>query len=836
MRIFKRKTKIRNKIIFTILLISISTLLYYSRNFMEHTTNSLKTYQRLSMEMGDEINANVSEICVENTEEFLMQLSQKDAEYYDVEFKTIAAQMELFSDELIPSLLTDYEKIDIDEVEYKRMFGRGSVKFADESKLDDTTKKEAYVLALMYNTCFGTVCSRPEIIRMYIATDKDYVVLYSEEEIKDLDTTYYEKEWYKKAVENKDRAVWIEAYKDLITGHEVLTCSKVVCDKYGNFVGVLALDIDTKEMNTQYMNNMLSNGDEIESHILAADGSLVMDCGCGENDCKLSDDIKKIILKEKEGILDDGNHLIAYSEISQTGWIFCKQQDRKVITEEMEIISEKIQDSEKILSDNILYDMIIAIVKMILSSCVIVFILVVVAIYTTKELTKPIYQLISSIRDIKNGNFEKKIEVISSDEIGELANEFNVMLDELNMYIENLTEVTAEKEKIGAELHVATQIQKGMLSDKFDICSAVDINAIMNPAKEVGGDFYDFFMVDQNHFALVVADVSGKGIPAALFMARSMTVIRMLTKPGVLLSEVFEKANNYLCENNQEGLFVTAFEAILDIRTGKMEYVNAGHEKPFIRDKSGNYSVIEVEPGFVLGAIEDIEYNTGTIQMEPGDRFIEYTDGVAEATNVNNELFGEKRLEECLNNNSGEDVRSILQAILQDIDKFTMGADQFDDITILAMEYKNKVTRHSLQVEASLEKYEEVQRFVLDNLIGVELTEAELADLNIMIEEIFVNIASYAYKAMDIPDSEKTVEIILERLGEGTIKIQFADSGIEFNPLMKNDPDINADYNDRGIGGLGIYMVKKSMDNVEYIREGTQNVLTVTNTYKMQDR
>ncbi|MBQ2115343.1 MAG: SpoIIE family protein phosphatase, partial [Lachnospiraceae bacterium] len=339
-----------------------------------------------------------------------------------------------------------------------------------------------------------------------------------------------------------------------------------------------------------------------------------------------------------------------------------------------------------------------------------------------------------------------------------------------------------------------------------------------------------------NHFALVVADVSGKGIPAALFMARSMTVIRMLTKPGVLLSEVFSKANNYLCENNQEGLFVTAFEAILDIRTGKVEYVNAGHEKPFIRDKSGKYNAVEVDPGFVLGAIEDIEYNTGTIQMEPGDRFIEYTDGVAEATNVNNELFGEKRLEQCLNNNSGDDVRFILQAILQDIDKFTMDADQFDDITILAMEYKNKVTKHSLQVVASLEKYEEVQSFILDNLIEVELTETELADLNIMIEEIFVNIASYAYKDMDIPDSEKTVEIILERLGEGMIKIQFADKGIEFNPLMKNDPDINADYNDRGIGGLGIYMVKKSMDNVEYIREGTQNVLTVTNTYKMQNR
>ena len=213
----------------------------------------------------------------------------------------------------------------------------------------------------------------------------------------------------------------------------------------------------------------------------------------------------------------------------------------------------------------------------------------------------------------------------------------------------------------------------------------------MNPAKEVGGDFYDFFMVDESHLAIVMADVSGKGVPAALFMVIGKTLIKDHTQPGKDLGEVFTKVNDLLCESNSEGLFITAFEGVLDLVSGEFIFVNAGHEIPFICKKDGSYEPYKIRAGFVLAGMEGIRYKCGTMQLSPGDRLFQYADGVTEATDKDGRLYGMARLGDILARNAALPPMELLGKIKEDIDAFVGDAPQFDDITMLCLEYRERM-------------------------------------------------------------------------------------------------------------------------------------------------
>lgn len=245
--------------------------------------------------------------------------------------------------------------------------------------------------------------------------------------------------------------------------------------------------------------------------------------------------------------------------------------------------------------------------------------------------------------------------------------------------------------KNSAELNVATNIQKSMLPcifPAFPDKKEVDIYASMDPAKEVGGDFYDFFMVDENHLAIVMADVSGKGVPAALFMVIGKTLIKDHTQPAEDLGTVFSEVNNILCESNSEGMFITAFEGVLDLVTGEFNFVNAGHEIPFVCRAGEPFRPHKIRAGFVLAGMEGIRYRAGSFTLGAGDKIFQYTDGVTEATNAKNELYGMERLERVLAENSGKIPAEILPAVREDIDRFVGNEPQFDDITMLCLEYR----------------------------------------------------------------------------------------------------------------------------------------------------
>lgn len=335
--------------------------------------------------------------------------------------------------------------------------------------------------------------------------------------------------------------------------------------------------------------------------------------------------------------------------------------------------------------------------NMMLVSFAVIGVTIILYIFTVRMLiTKPIGKLTAFTQEItKTSNFkDQHIDIKTGDEIQTLSESFNFMLEELENYIANLSKVTAEKERIGAELDIAKHIQASMLPcvfPAFPSRNEFDIYATMDPAKEVGGDFYDFFMVDERHLAIVMADVSGKGVPAALFMVIGKTLINDHTTPQRDLGNVFSVVNNLLCEANSEGLFITAFEGVLDLVTGEFNFVNAGHEMPFICKAGGDFELYKIRPGFVLAGMEDTKYRTGSTVLEPGDKLFQYTDGVTEATTSKNELYGLKRLEVILNKVKDKTPHDILPAVKRDIDEFVGEADQFDDITMLCLEYKERM-------------------------------------------------------------------------------------------------------------------------------------------------
>ena len=346
-----------------------------------------------------------------------------------------------------------------------------------------------------------------------------------------------------------------------------------------------------------------------------------------------------------------------------------------------------------------------------------------------------------------------EIDVETNDEIEELANSFEAMDASIKKYMKDLAAMTAEKERIGAELSVATQIQSDMLPTDFIDTPEIAVYASMRPAKEVGGDFYDFFMVDENHLAIVMADVSGKGVPAALFMAISKTLIQDRTLMEDNLGSVFASANDILCIGNSAGMFVTAFEAVLDIRTGDFTFVNAGHEPPFAMRADGDFKMYRLKPSLVLAAMEGMPYQAGTAVLQPGDRIFQYPDGVTEATNWNNELFELDRLEESLNRHKNESPKQLLESVRNDIDEFVGLAPQFDDLTMICMDFKAKKVVVSKEAAAESEASETLTTGAEANAEASEKEEAE-SEIKNEVSQKAENGAEAS--SSDISDQEET--------------------------------------------------------------------------------
>lgn len=320
----------------------------------------------------------------------------------------------------------------------------------------------------------------------------------------------------------------------------------------------------------------------------------------------------------------------------------------------------------------------------------------------TRSLLRPIHVITAeatrfAAENVRTG--EKLTNTIkNTDEIGQLADAIDRMELQVHDYVSHLTRVTAEKERISTELSLAARIQMDMIPSVFPAFpdrKDFDIYASVEPAREIGGDFYNFFLIDETHLCAIIADVSGKGVPAALFMMASTIVLVDNARMGKSPAEILKSANEAICATNREEMFVTVWLGILDLETGKLTTANAGHEYPYLKQPGGAYKMVSDPHSFVVGGLEGIVYRNYEIMMEPGARLFVYTDGVVEATDKDEVLFGTERLLNALNKEPDAEPEKLLANVKESVDRFVADAEQFDDMTMLCLEYNGPATQHS---------------------------------------------------------------------------------------------------------------------------------------------
>ena len=316
------------------------------------------------------------------------------------------------------------------------------------------------------------------------------------------------------------------------------------------------------------------------------------------------------------------------------------------------------------------------------------------ALILGKKIVKPLNSITQRIFELNESNLEFKMEDTfrTGDEIQTLAESFADLSHKTVVYMDQVRNVTAEKERIGTELRMANQIQESVLPNIFPAFpdrEEFDIYATMDPAKEVGGDFYDFFLIDKDHLGIVIADVSGKGVPAALFMMASKIILQSCAMLGRSPAEILTRTNEAICSNNRMEMFVTVWFGILDLKTGLITGANAGHEYPAVKRGEG-YELFKTKHGMVIGAMENVTYSEYRLQLQPGDRLFLYTDGLPEATDASEEMFGVNRVLDVLNENTQCSVTDTLVRMTEAVSEFVDGAEQFDDLTMLCLEYKGR--------------------------------------------------------------------------------------------------------------------------------------------------
>ncbi len=399
-----------------------------------------------------------------------------------------------------------------------------------------------------------------------------------------------------------------------------------------------------------------------------------------------------------------------------TGIIPLKGNDGK--TKALMCVQRQMSSMNRVRNEYVRRVFLVLIAMMVVTITILIF-------YVQRTLLMPIKTITEEAARFARENVEPKVKLTDTiqnqDEVGELALSVEKMEKQIHDYIENITRITEERGRMDTELNLAARIQANMLPSVFPPFpdkKEIDIYATMYPAREVGGDFYDFFMIDEDRLGLVIADVSGKGIPAALFMMMSKILIQNYTLSGMAPSAVLESINTQICRNNQEEMFITVWLGILDLRTGELTASNAGHEYPIIREPDGRFEIFRDKHGFVIGGMEGMKYRDYVLRLQPGAILYVYTDGVPEATDSSGRLYGMERTLDALNEIRDPEPEGILKEMNTVLDRFIEGTPRFDDTTMLCVRYNGRKPEKGVEmtVQAVTDNIPAVTDFVTAEL------------------------------------------------------------------------------------------------------------------------
>ncbi|MBQ7584028.1 MAG: SpoIIE family protein phosphatase [Lachnospiraceae bacterium] len=680
----------------------------------------LHTVQSLLVDYNAKLGNSAAEISSTSMEEEvterLMQIARSQADIVDSNFGHFRATVELLAQDAtyLYEHAGDFGRIEIEEPKAEND-GKLVVHITHSENTnmsDPAIKDEAGLLGNEQNTLISSHSGNPAMAKCYIATESGLMIEAdrnsSDKLNEDGTVAFYEaakRPWYyetREAGETHFTNITPEA-----SGKRIgMMCGSPVT-KNGRFMGVACAgmyldDVDAMVNSTKLGENGIACIVNNQGQLLFSSdktGILTITRETADFDLRQSEnkELAQLIsdtLEGDEGFrkinYNDEEYYVAYSPMETVGWSFVIMLPEKTVmastTELVDSLSSITDETESKTSGAF---------RMVILSVVIIGILAIliaaaIAVRMSRSIVAPVQNLTGKVCDIKGDNLDFKWEGDTGDEIQTLAESFQSMTERMRQYIDEVTRITAEKERIGAELNVATQIQADMLPrifPPFPERHEFDLYATMTPAKEVGGDFYDFFLVDDDHIGLVMADVSGKGVPAALFMVIAKTHIKNRAMMGGSPSEILSYANDQLCEGNEAELFVTVWMAIIEISTGKGVAANAGHEHPAIKRKDGSFELVEYRHSPAVATMEGIPFKQHDFELHPGDALFVYTDGVPEATNANNELYGTDRMLKALNSDPGAGVKELLENVKKSVDGFVGSAPQFDDLTMLAFNY-----------------------------------------------------------------------------------------------------------------------------------------------------
>lgn len=632
--------------------------------------------------------------------------------------------------------------------------------------------------------------------------------------------SYRELDWYRPVKEN-GKAIWSKVFFET-NGTLVMSYSAPLINKDKGFVGIVVLDLalDT-------IHGLVSQIHPFEHSYLSL----------------LDNELRFIVHPNQNYVLKEtAPHLLGEEGLNMEGTMLDDLVDRKRgmgrydgpdgLTRVYYAPTNKagMSMTMSVLDDDISYELRLMRTHMIALTVLGMLIILLVCEHVIRGQVRVVQHFIDAAKSIASGNFHTLIpDAKDKNELHQLGRALDDMQHSLENYVTDLKQTMAAKGKIENELHIASQIQKSMLPkiyppypDRDD----VDIYGTLIPAKEVGGDLFDFFIRDEKLF-FCIGDVSGKGIPASLVMAVTRSLIRMVSVRESRPVNIVSSLNNSMADMNDTSMFVTLFVGVLDLPTGRLRYCNAGHNAPLIaRGDDGGVEMISVVPNLPVAVLPDMKFEEQEMVLPEGSTLFLYTDGLTEAEDMDKKLFGDERMMEQMKTMADDNARAQVDKMVQAVQQHAGGAEQSDDLTMLSIRFMGqhvnvRFTKH-IQLMNQVDEIPRLESFIEE--IGEELglDMPTVMNINLAIEEAVTNVVLYAYA----PGAHGTLTVDAVATDD-YLKLVITDAGVPFDPTQKKDPDITLGVEERQIGGLGIMLVRKIMDSVNYERIGGHNVLTV---------
>ena len=586
---------------------------------------------------------------------------------------------------------------------------------ADTDPNDPEIREELGLIGNVQDTLIAVNRSQAGIASIYVATESGFMVQADFISAKKFDENgdlmpleAKERPWYIGAVET-GKAYFTPVTKDAHTPRLGIMCGVPVYSR-GKLMGVAGAGMYLDEMESLVRSVQLGSGGN--ACIINESGQVLFSTfeegtlaavADGE-DLRLSHDshlaglVSRAVMG-RSGIVqlsvDGVRCYAAYAPMKTVGWSMLIFLSRETVEAPTNRLLENVDAMTAAASDEARGHIKNAIFLLLGLLAAAVAIALGVSYALSRRIVKPIRLLTEEVGAMQGDNLDFKWDLNTGDETQMLADSFRSMTERMKKYIDDIEGITAERERISTELSLANRIQAAMLPTifpPFPNRSEIDIYAVMDPAREVGGDFYDFFLIDEDHLGLVMADVSGKGVPAALFMMVSKIILQSCAMLGRSPAEILMKTNEAICSNNVEQMFVTVWVGILELSTGRLKAANAGHEYPVIKHKNGGYELYKDKHGLVVGCLSNAVYSEYELLLEPGSKLFVYTDGLPEAMGGKDgkEMFGIDRMLAALNEEPDDDPQKTLEHIRGVLAEFVGSAEQFDDLTMLCVEYRGK--------------------------------------------------------------------------------------------------------------------------------------------------